>query len=48
MSSGNDKVNFIIKKVAFHQSIKAINKKFKNKSKFSFNLVSKETIKKYK
>ena len=45
MSSGNDTINSIIKKVAFHQSIKAIKKKFKIKSKFPFNLVSTETIK---
>ena len=40
MSSRNDTVNSIIKKFAFHPSIKAIKEKFKIKSKFSFNLVS--------
>ena len=45
MSSGNDKINSIIKKFAFHPSIKAMKKKIKTKSKFSFNLVSTETIK---
>ena len=45
MSSGNDTVNSIIKTFAFHQSIKAIKKKFKIKSKFSFNHLSTETIK---
>ena len=48
MSSRNDTINFIIKKFAFHQSIKAIKKKFKSKSEFSFNHVSTETIKYYK
>ena len=48
MSSGNDTINSIIKKFAFHQSIKAIKKKFKSKSEFSFNHVSTETIKNYK
>ena len=38
-------INSIIKKFAFHPSVKAIKKKFKIKSKFSFNLVSIETIK---
>ena len=46
MSSRNDTINSIIKKLACHPSIKAIKKKFKIKSKFSFNLVSTETIKK--
>ena len=45
MSSGNDTTNFINKKIAFHPSIKAIQKKFKIKSEFSFNLASTETIK---
>ena len=45
MSSGNDKINSIIKKFAFHQSIKAIKKKFKIKSEFLFKRVSTETIK---
>ena len=45
MSSGNDTINFIIKKFAFHQSIKAIKNKLKSKSEFSFNHVSTETIK---
>ena len=43
VSSGNDTVNSIIKKIAFHSSI--IKKKFKIKSEFSFNLVPTETIK---
>ena len=42
MSSGNDTINSIIKKFAFHRSIKAIKKKFKIRSEFSFNH---ETIK---
>ena len=46
MWSGNDTINSITKKFAFHQSIKPINQKFKIKSKFSFNYVSIETIKK--
>ena len=45
MSSRSDKINSIIKKLACHRSIKAIEKKFKIKSEFSFNLVSTETIK---
>ena len=45
LSSGNDKTNTIIKKFAFHQSIKAIKKKFKIKSEFLFKRVSTETIK---
>ena len=45
MSSGNDTINFIIRKSAFHPSIKAINRKFKIKSEFSFILVSTETTK---
>ena len=45
ISAGNDKVNSIIKKFAFHQSIKAVKKKFKIKSEFSFIFVSTETIK---
>ena len=45
MSSGNDTVNSIIKRFAFHQSIKAIKKKLKIKSEFSINHVSTETIK---
>ena len=45
ISSRNDTINSIIKKFACHPSIKVIKKKFKIKSKFSFNLVSTETIK---
>ena len=45
MSSENDTTNSIIKKFAFHRSIKTIKQKIKNKSKFSFNHVSIETIK---
>ena len=45
MTSRNDTINSIIKKFAFHPSIKAIKKKFKIKNEFSFNLVSTETIK---
>ena len=45
MSSGNDTINAILKKFVFHRSIKAIKKKFKIKSEFSFNHVSSETIK---
>ena len=45
MSSGNDTINSIIKTFAFHQSIKAIKKKFKIRRKFLFNNVSTETIK---
>ena len=45
MPSGNDTINSIIKILAFHQSIKTIKKKFKIKSKFSFNHVSTDTIK---
>ena len=45
MSSGNNKINSIIKNFAFHPSIKAMKKKFKIKSKFPFNLVSTVTIK---
>ena len=45
ISAGNDKVNSVIKKFAFHQSIKAVKKKFKIKSEFSFIFVSTETIK---
>ena len=45
MSSGNDTINSIIKRFTFHQSIKAIKKKLKIKSKFSFNHISTETIK---
>ena len=48
VSSRNDTINPIIKKFAFHPSIKAIKKKFKIKSQFSFNLVSTETIKNHK
>ena len=44
MSSGNDTINSIIKKFAFHRSIKAIKKKFKIKSEFSCNHVSTKTI----
>ena len=46
MSSRNYRINFIIKKFAFYQSIKAIKKKIKSKSEFSLNHVSTETIKK--
>ena len=45
MSSRNDTINSIIKKFACYPSIKAIKKKFKIRSEFSFNLVSTETIK---
>ena len=45
MSSGNDTINSISKKFAFHQRKKAIKKKFKIKSDFLFNHVSTETIK---
>ena len=45
VTSRNDTINSIIKKFAFHPSIKAIKKKFKIKNEFSFNLVSTETIK---
>ena len=45
MSSTDDTINSIIKKFAFHLSIKEIKEKLKIKSEFSFNLVSAETIK---
>ena len=45
MSSWNDTINSIIKRFAFHQSIKAIKKKLKIKSEFSFNHIFTETIK---
>ena len=45
MSSGNDTINSIVKKVAFHQSIKPIKIKFKIKGEFLFNHVYTETIK---
>ena len=45
MSSGNDTIKSISKKIAFHQSKKAIKKKFKIKSDVLFNNVSRETIK---
>ena len=45
MSSENDTINSISKKFAFHQSIKAIKKKYKIKREFSFNHVSIKTIK---
>ena len=45
MSSGNDKINSISKRLGFHESIKAIKKKFKIKSEFFFHHVSTETIK---
>ena len=45
MSSGNDTINSIVKKVAFHQSIKSIKIKFKIKGEFLFNHVYTETIK---
>ena len=45
MSSRNDTINSIIKKSAFHPSIKAIKKKLKIKNEFLFNLLSTETIK---
>ena len=38
-------ITSIIKKFAFHQSIKATKKKFETKSEFLFNHVSSETIK---
>ena len=38
-------INSIIEKFASHLCIKAIKKEFKIKSKYSFNLVSTETIK---
>ena len=44
LSSGNDASNSIIKKFAFHQSIKTINKKIKVKSESFFNHVPTETI----
>ena len=40
MSSVNDTIKSIIKKLAFRQSTKAIKKKFKIKSEFSFNQMS--------
>ena len=42
---GNDKINSIIEKFPFHQSIKATKKKFKIKSECLFNRVSTEAIK---
>ena len=39
------KLTPLLKKIAFHQSIKAIKKKLKIKSKFLFKCVSTETIK---
>ena len=45
MSSGNDTINPISKTFVFHQSKKAIKKKFKIKSEFLFNHVSTEIIK---
>ena len=45
MASRNDTINSIIKKIVCHSRIKAIKKKFKIKSEFSFNFVSTETIK---
>ena len=45
VSSRKNTIASIIKKFAFHQSIKAIKKKFKIKSEFLFNHVSSETIK---
>ena len=48
MPSGNDTINSITEKFAFHPSIKAIMKKFKIKSEFWFNHVFTETIKSYK
>ena len=45
MSSGNDTINPISKTFVFHQSKKAIKKKFKIKSQFLFNHVSTEIIK---
>ena len=38
MLSGNDTVNFIIKKFAFHRNIKAIKKKFKIKANFRLSM----------
>ena len=45
MSSGNDTINSIIKKCAFHQSIRVIKNKFEIKNESSFNHVTSETIK---
>ena len=44
VSSESDTISSIIKKIAFHPSIKT-RTKFKMKSKFSFNLISTETTK---
>ena len=45
MLSGNKTINSNIKKLGINQSIKAIKKKLKIKSKFSFNHVLLKTIK---
>ena len=45
VSSRKNTITSIIKKFAFHQSIKATKKKFETKSEFLFNHVSSETIK---
>ena len=45
MSSGNDIIKSIIKKIVFHQNIKGIKNKLQIKSKFSINHASTETIK---
>ena len=39
MWSGNDTINSIVKKLAFHQSLETIKRKIKIKSKISFNHV---------
>ena len=40
MSSGNDKINSTVKKCDFHQSMKAMKKRFKIEKEFSFNHVA--------
>ena len=45
MSSGNDTINHMSKKFAFHQSKRAIKKKFKIKSELLFSHVSTVTMK---
>ena len=45
VSSENDTISSIIKKFIFYPSVKTIRTKFKMKSKFSFNLISTDTIK---
>ena len=44
LSSRNDTINFIIKKICLSPKHKSNKEKFKIKSEFSFNLVSAETI----